>query len=198
MKFKTLGATASVAALIALSAAVPATAGNSSAVGLEDMLPVLAVPQDDTDRMPHGIDLADLGGVSKDSVRAIGSDEAARYWVGRSGTSEVCLILQVAADSEMAASTCAPITEFYRNGLRLVAGKSADDPSSSAEAYLLPADIDLAAIGAPEARATARSVASSPNLVSGRPDQLEDLERVEVRREDGSTFYFNPISFEGK
>lgn len=192
MRKKFIAATVSVAALIALSTAVSATAGGSSTVTLEEMLPVLAAPQTDSDRAPDEIDLASLGGVLEDSLRWAGSSETGNYWVGRAGTSNVCLVLQLAADPLTSASACAPITEFYRIGLKLRVEMG--DPSAAAEAYILPADIDVIAIGASQATATADVAVEGVNLVSGRPNELKGLKPSEVPRDNGMTFQFYPLS----
>lgn len=190
MKTKIVGAATGVAALVALATVLPA-AGSSSSVSIEEMVPAFATQQAGSDRAPATLNLESLGGISADSLRLVGSDEAGRYWVGRGETSDVCLIMQLAVDEEMAASTCAPIAEFYRVGLKLMAGKSEDEPATSAEAYLFPADIDLRGDVSPAAR-SARS-AGKANLISGNPDVLDKLEDFEVRREDGTVFRFSPL-----
>lgn len=194
MNAKTLGATAGVAALIALATAVPATAGSSAAVSLDKMIPALAAPQTDADHVPADVDLSGLGGVDEATVRSLGSDEAAHYWIGRAGTSEVCLIMQLMADSEVAASTCTELAHFYRAGMSLLAGKGAQEPESTAEAYLIPADVVVPTESAASRAAGAQGASASPQFISGRPDQLRDLEQFEVRRDDGSIFRFTPLS----
>jgi hypothetical protein len=192
-KAKIAGA-AGIAAVIALGTAAPAIAASANAVSVDDLIPALAAPQHASDRAPGGLDLVALGGIDEDSLRSLGSDEAGEYWVGRAGGAEVCLVTRLAADPELAASTCTPITEFYRNGLALVAGLSAEDPALAAEAYLLPSDIGAEPLDQGLAR---RSAATEPNLISGRPDQLETLEAFEVDRADGSSFRFAPIALSG-
>lgn len=194
MNKKKIVCAAGVSALIAIGTAVPAVATSGGSVSVEDLIPALAAPQVEADRAPDGLDLTALGGIDEDSLRSLGSDEAGEYWVGRAGGAQVCLVTRLAVDQELAASSCAPITEFYRNGLSLVAAVSAEDPGLAAEAYLLPSDIDTASLGQGLAR---RSVASEPSFISGRSDQLEALEAFEVDRADGSSFHFAPISLTG-
>ncbi|WP_217616765.1 hypothetical protein [Cellulomonas sp. GbtcB1] len=183
-----------VAAVIALGTAVPAVAASANAMSVEDLIPALAAPQHESDRAPGGLDLVALGGIDEDSLRSLGGDEAGEYWVGRAGGAEVCLVTRLAADPELAASTCTPITEFYRKGLALVAALGAEDPTLAAEAYLLPSDIGAEPL---DLGLASRSTDTEPNLISGRPDHLETLEAFEVHRADGSSFHFAPISLTG-
>lgn len=180
--------------MVALGTATPAVAASAHAMSVEDLIPALAAPQLESDRAPDGLDLVALGGIDEDSLRSLGSDEAGEYWVGRAGGAEVCLVTRLAADPELAASTCTPITEFYRKGLALLAALSAEDPALAAEAYLLPSDIAAAPL---DQRLVSRSAVAEPNLISGRPDQLETLEAFEVDRADGSSFHFAPIALTG-
>lgn len=190
-----LACAAGLSALIAIGTAVPAVAASANSMSVEDLIPALATPQLESDRAPDGLDLAALGGIDEDSLRSLGSDGAGDYWVGRAGGAEVCLVTRLAVDQELAASTCAPITEFYRNGLSLIAALSAEDPALAAEAYLVPSDIDTTA---PEQGLGSRSAGTESNLISGRPDQLANLEAFEVERADGSSFHFAPISLTGE
>lgn len=200
---KLIGATGGVLALAAVSTTLPAAAGDSSAVSLEEMLPLIAVPQVGSDHVPAEVKLDELGGISARSVRSAGSDDAAHYWVGRTEASEICLIMQLVDEPEMSASTCAPITEFYRKGLSLVAGTNAENPGNAAEAYLLPSDVRVP--GASNDHASVRhqaerglSPTSRVNLVSGRSAQLDGLKNAEVHRGNGGTFHFRPISLNGE
>ena len=195
MKKTHIVGTVGAAVVVALGGALPAVANSTSAVSVEDLIPALAAPQVESDRAPEGMDLAALGGIEPDSLRALGGDDAGDYWVGRAGGAEVCLVTRLAVDPDLAASTCAPITDFYRSGLSLVAAISADDPTLAAEAYLLPADINLTSHDQASARQAA--VDPQPNLISGRSDQLETLEAFEVERTNGASFRFMPIALEG-
>lgn len=96
MNIRTVGATAGVGLLVALSTALPATARGGPQTSLEEMLPVLATSQGPSDRIPAAVDLAELGNPSPSSTRFLGSDGTADYWVARIGGSQVCLILYVA------------------------------------------------------------------------------------------------------
>lgn len=198
MKNNFIAAAVGVVALIGLTAASPATAGNSSAVGLEEMLPVLAEPRTDADGVPESVDLVALGNISEDSVRLLGNDHAGTYWVGTTSTDDVCLVMQTASDPDMAASTCAPIGAFYRNGLRLMAGKGMGQPTSNTQAYLFPADIRVpgAEALAPFTRSTS-DVGPSGTFISGLLGELDGIDAFDVSREDGTTFQFVPILHEG-
>ncbi|QKW15621.1 hypothetical protein [Verrucosispora sp. NA02020] len=195
MRTATTIATAGVAGLIVLSTALPAIAGDDSRTSIEEMLPVLAVQQSVQDRVPASVELDKLGNVSQESVRYLGRDDVANYWVGRAGTSQVCLILQISGGNEVSASTCTYVTDFYKKGLGLVAGGD----GQTAEAYLLPADIDPTELGAEsyDPRQKGRVVPGA-NLLTVRSKATSGWKGSEVRRSDGSSFRFSPIPSEGR
>lgn len=198
MKNRTMAATVGVVAFVGLAAVAPATAGSSSAVSLEEMLPILAKAQSSSDHVPDSIDLDALGNISEDTIRFLGSDHAGSYWVGTTASDDVCLVMQTAADPDMAASSCVPIGSFYRDGLRLMAGQGMDQPETNAEAYLFPSDINLPSSDSPVSSArSAGGSGDSASFISGAAGELDDLDAFEVSRDDGTTFHFAPISREG-
>lgn len=91
----TAAGVAGVGALIALSTAFPTAAENKPQVTIKSVLPVLTAPQSQEDRLPAGMQPSQLGNVSPGSVRYLGSNAAAKYWVGQAGIAKVCLIVQI-------------------------------------------------------------------------------------------------------
>src|SRR5690606_27488317 len=114
------------------------------------------------------VDLVALGGIASDSTRFLGSDGYAEYWVGRGNAGNVCLIMAVKGEAQVVAPSCATITNFYRRGIGVVAGAGPTEPPTSAEAYLLPADITSDDRGrGMQARSSAQ--ATHDSLISLRP-----------------------------
>ncbi|WP_422770228.1 hypothetical protein ACN28C_26420 [Plantactinospora sp. WMMC1484] len=192
MNRKALRATVVAAVLVVTSAALPATANEK--VGVEEMLPVLGAPQVPGDRIPGGIDLDAIGGVRPETVRRLGSDDVAEYWVGRLGSSSTCLILHIAGGSEVTAAACGSITDFYNKGLALQAGESRNNPTRSAHAYLLPADVDATALSPMLTKVSSASDSTGPNLLSRQPQDAAPLQPTDLKRDKGNIFTFRPLS----
>jgi hypothetical protein len=181
-----------VAAFVALATALPAIAEDGSRTSVEEMLPILASQQSASDRVPESVGISALGDISEESVRSLGGDGVANYWVARAGTSEVCLILEI-PEEKISASSCGSIADFYHHGISLAAGPSVDDPSSSTEAYLLPADIESSDIGVSKLHTEKQAMGLGAGLVTSRP-QESPVRLSEVIRDDGSVFEFAPVT----
>jgi hypothetical protein len=194
MAGKILGATGVVAALIVLSAALPATAGGESRVEVEEMLPALGAPQTSADHVPEGIDLDALGGVRPETVRSLGTDETADYWVGRAGSSRACLILHLPGQEPITAATCGLIMDVYRQGLALDAGSQRDDPTRSAQAYLLPSDVDPAKLGSMLTKVSSNRDGDKTNLLSRQQLNTTPLQPAALPRNNGEVFEFTPLA----
>lgn len=180
------------AALSVAAAALPAATAAPGAT-LDESLPLATTTQSQQDRTPDIIELSDLQ-VAPDSIRRVGSDGIADYWVGSNEGNEVCLIAHIPKDNWVAGSTCVSIIDFYRSGVGLGLEKSNLDQPISIEAYLLPADITQTEIGLRErdgVGSTNRDYRA--NLVSVEPsNSLADL-TLEIERENGVRFQFVPL-----
>lgn len=192
----------SAVAIVAVGAVVPAYADNSDATSVETLLPELAQPQDPQDeKLAEEADLEALGGIDPESVRSLGADELGSYWLGRAGSSEVCLIVQAPGDYRVTSSTCTDIARFSETGLSLRTGESADRENNP-EAYLMPADVPshevTALSGSSEiaSRRSAESGAQSGLLVVRSGDASDLLDPATLQREDGSSFEFTPLGHE--
>lgn|SRR5690606_3185005 len=191
MRFALLAASAATATIVAVSTALPAVARDGAQKPIEAIVPAFAQPQTASDVVPERVDLVALGGIASDSTRFLGSDGYAEYWVGRGNAGNVCLIMAVKGEAQVVASSCATITNFYRQGIGLVAGADPKEPATSAEAYLLPADITSDDLGlGMQARSSAQ--ATHDSLISLRPGSNEGVRTIE--RHDGSSFRFAPVS----
>ncbi|WP_133434219.1 hypothetical protein [Aeromicrobium phragmitis] len=174
-----------VVALLAL--AVSTERGQAE---LEDLLPVLAAPQTAGDRVPEGVDLATLGALEPDSVRRVeGRDSDAQYWVGTTASNEVCLILHLPENDGATASSCAPVSSFDERGVPIrVSGTG-----GSAEAYLLPADVDTSTLPPALIEVTGPAGAVGATLVSPRPGAAGSLQPTQLERRGGDSFAFVPL-----
>jgi hypothetical protein len=189
-KKKTILATSGAAGALIVGAAFAAPAAQAqSAVSLAELVPALSAPQTAADQVPAVVDLEALGVTDTSTVRALGSEGDASYWVARSGAEDICLIVHIAGGDEIGASSCGPVTSFASTGMGLMAGADPTIEESTAEGYLLPADVQIPG----EAGVSARSAdpSSSANLLIVAPG--DEVEAFETERADGSTFTFNPL-----
>lgn len=182
--------------------AVPAYAEGEHSTSVETLIPELGVTQNEKDELlAEQADLEALGGIDPASVRFLGEDELGAYWLGRAGSSEVCLVVQAPGEYEVTSSTCADISQFSRTGLSLRTGETADKENNP-EAYLMPADISTselepyAASDASFMRQTAAPGSRSGLLVVRSGDAGRGLEPTQISRADGSTFEFSPLEDE--
>lgn len=175
-----------VVALITTAVVAP-SASASDGQQIESLIPAFERAQTPADRVPSTVDLFALGIYDDSTVRALGSDESADYWVARSGSSDVCLITHIAGGNEIAASTCVGVSSFYEAGLGIAAGDELPGHEKTAEGYLLPADVNLGR--ATDRTSGIRSSAADPNFLIAD----EAMEPATFEREDGSLFEFAPI-----
>lgn len=184
--------TLGIAALVVGATALPSIAEDPSRTTLVQMIPALSKQQTKGDLPTEAVDLS-IHGVDEESIRYLGADDVAKYWVAQSVSAEVCLVMHIPG-IEVSASSCAPITDFYRSGIGLKAGQSVDDPANSAEAYLLPSGISVSSILA-EWDST-DLILLGENLVTVTSGT--SLQPVTVARNHGSDFYFSPLSTNGR
>lgn len=175
---------------LALCAAtiVPTVTHGDTAMSIDDMVPELRTKQSDADRVPSKVDLESLGDVIPDSTRLLASTGNADFWVAKSGASTVCLIVYIPRGSEVSAASCSTYAAFYNRGLSIGAGESSD---RSAEAYLLPADVDRSALVERAGISAARSSNSQLIVVDG-PQKIDRTRTVSIARQ-GRDFRFAPL-----
>jgi len=195
-KITTIGAVALTAGCF-LAASSPAWSATGTSV--DELIPVLSVPQTAADIAPASLDLEALGGIQADTVRYLGDDEVGQYWIGQTSNMDVCLITHVPGGYETSASNCATIATFNQYGLGILAGEDLNDPTRSVEAYYFPADIADSFVGSDRDVASLRSRSANDvrdsDLVAGPSGSLH-MERENVERPDGSSFHFQPLGSE--
>lgn len=200
--------TSAVVALVLAGGFGAAPVHATPEVNVEDVLAVLNEPKAEYDNLPDGVDHAALGGIAPDSVRYLGQDALARYWVGVAHDSAVCLVTVIPDGNQIAASACASFPEFYEKGIGVVAGESREAGDRSTEAYLLPDDApDVAAahtgsvkpsggLSAADGSTVAGGRAGSAYLVTGRPGAL-GVESGNFDRPNGIPFRFETVNING-
>lgn len=198
MNKKALGIAGATAALVVTFAAIPATADEAPRVDVEDMLPVLGEPQTAHDHLPTEFPLDAFGGVRPETVRSLGADDKAEYWLGRAGSSNICLMLHIPGGAEITAATCGSITDFYKGGLALEAGAKRQSPNSSAQAYLLPSNVDAAALGSMLTKVSSGSDGIRANLLTRQSSDTTPVRPADLKRGSGEVFTFNPLTPAGK
>lgn len=196
MNYRILATASSIAALAVVAVALPASAEDKSRVQINEMVPAFAESQTEADKVPNTVNLGALGDIDEGTTRSLGSDDAAEYWVARSGPSDICLVMYLGGENELSSSVCGPIADFYRTGLGLRSGVDVNDPATSAEAYFLPADVALTDIAPDNISLKSNESAPSASLLTVQPENT-DLKPVKVPRADGSYFSFTPL-FEGR
>lgn len=162
--------------------AAPSMASSSSGTPLDQLIPELAVAQTSNDALPDNMKLEDLGPIDATSLRHLGEDELAEYWVGRSGSTQVCLIITLRDYPGVGASACGEATDFYNQGIALSTGNA----EIKSEAYLLPADVPIGEL------TNAKSLSSGVGLLVAGSASIP-TDSVEIIRPSGQTFTFSPL-----
>ena len=112
--------------------------GGCGAPSPEELVPALAQPQTEQDRLPAAEGGASTGAVDAGSSRYLGGTQVAEYWVGLDGE-EVCLV-QALRGTGTVGSSCADVETFEQSGLWL----STSSLDVSASGLLVPEGFDLA------------------------------------------------------
>lgn len=181
------------------------SAGHAStspkAISVADMLPEFDRAQQVSDLLPKAIEHDQLTDVTPSAVRHLGRDTTAQYWLARTGTSEVCFVLQMLETPDVSASSCGPLTAFYNSGISLALRQGSDDPGQSIQAYVFPSDVNPSDV-IPE-KSMRRDLSTqgtsqiSPQLVSMPWNGNEALDTLEMERPSGQEFHFQPLGEPG-
>lgn len=178
-----------LAALVATSTALPASADGR--VDIEQLVPAFGLVQTDEDLRLRHINPEAFDELDASSVRWIGKEASSEYWVARQG-SLICLVKHVENGEGAVAMSCSEPTDFDAQGLpiRVSVGNR-----SAAEAYLLPADIEVSQLGIKAANQGGSHVASNNGRATLVVIDLHDsaLVPVEIMREKRAPFSFVPI-----
>lgn len=193
MRIKSLATSTTLVAFLALSTFASSSALGDAHLSVEQLIPQLDVAQTVADKVPDVVDLSALGAIDFDSIRSLGTDGVANYWVGRVGTSQLCLIMHIPNGYEVSAAACGEISDFHQQGIGLRAGESVNESERSAEAYLLPSDVQPSAIVA-KYKLELRE-GTNAGLLAVTPGSLS-AETITIPRMGSSDFSFVPLSTE--
>lgn len=188
----TLGAATAIAAAMSF---IPNSASGEGRLTIEEMVPALASKKTENDEFPGQIGKTILTDIDEESIRAVAQDERANYWIAKSGTTNICLIAHIPGGYEVAASTCAPATTVFNQGMGLLVSEAGAD-ERTVEAYLLPQDVDAESIAAanPGTRILANDDAK---IVTRFPDEAEGIQVTTAARSSGGDFILTPLRREG-
>ncbi len=188
------------AALVLMGCSSADDQGMGSAETAE-FIALLGQPQEAWDRLPHQT-FAEV--VEPDSARSLGSNDVADYWVGATKDSDVCSMISLRDDTDNSVAVCNSGDEFLENGLSVsVSGGSGED-AVSADAYLLPTDVEatplrehladyLQPVDEPQGMTEDRAeLVGEMNLIPVRPG-TQTTTTLELKRADGGTFTFVPL-----
>lgn len=126
--------------------------------------------------------------VALDNLRSLGGDGVADYWVSVSSDSKVCLVGYIPGEYWVAGSSCASVVEFYQRGVGLGLGQNTENAN---EAYLLPADVDVAQLALPVGVSMISTVEESGAVVFSRRASGPRIEPALIQRENGVVFRFS-------
>lgn len=190
MDVKVAGPLAIGATLVGASILLPGAAVPPDSTP-EEFIPVLFSEQSKEDAIPSLLNASELD-IELKSVRLVGADDVATYWVGTSPTKDLCLVAYIQAEEWVAGSSCVPITDFYQSGL----GLGLEGASGSTEAYLLPEDVAPSAVGLAQGGDAARKQAEfQANLVTVSLDTAPPA-ATDFIRPNGVGFQFVPLRME--
>lgn len=180
-------------------AAVAVVAGGSllladkdDEVSVDELVPALNRVQTPADVPSENIRLDALGGIKRDSIRKIFSDERAAFYVGEAGLDELCLVAHILSGSDVGGSTCADAIHLYQRGLALEVG-TGSGPTRSVQSYLIPGDVDVSTLSesAPLERSAARD---GVNPLVIYPDVEKAPAAMQLPRQGGGEFFFAPLN----
>lgn len=143
-----------VGVLAAAFAGIGATAASAGAdyshpVQADELVPALASEQQNEDRLPQDVNVAEQANLRPDSSRLIGKRALASYWVARNNRGEICFVVRLAAEADghpddagITSVSCSTAVEFvhYGSSLRLEGG------DGGVVAHLLPPGIDVSTV----------------------------------------------------
>lgn len=137
-----------VCGVVAAAGLVAATwATGADPAGAASLEPSQLVREFDTDQRDHDVLPEFLvgthvgEGLLPETARKVGSSDVAEFWAAMDADGRLCLV-SVLLDGT-AASSCSLPVDFFRYGAALALAGSEASPDMTAEAYLVPADVEL-------------------------------------------------------
>ncbi len=166
-----------------------------------EFIALLGQPQEAWDRLPRQ-GFAEV--VERDTSRKLGSNDVADYWVGATKDNDLCLMVSLRDDTDNSAAVCTDGDGFLENGLSVSVSAGSGEDAVSADAYLLPADVEVKPlrehladyvqpVDEPEGMTEERAeLVGEMNLIPVRPG-TQTTSTLELKRADGGTFTFVPL-----
>ncbi len=190
-----------LAAVLLLAGCSSADDQGTGSAETAEFIALLGQPQEAWDRLPHQ---RFAEAVERDSARSLGSNDVADYWVGATKDSDVCLMISLRDDTDNSAAVCTDGDGFLENGVSVSVSAGSGEDAVSADAYLLPADVEVKPlrehlanyvqpVDEPEGMTQDRAeLVGEMNLIPVRPG-TQTTTTLELRRADGGTFTFVPL-----
>lgn len=196
----TPSSTTSVRGLVAGALAMAVLAGCSSPdqesapQEVADMIPILGAEPQPRDTLPESMvtNLVESDDLVQGSARLLRESDIDRQWVALDSAGNVCLMNEYAAEGDLTAgqnavgSSCIAPAVFQRQGAWMASG-GLDYPTKVV--YLVPADVDAAAVTDAGVQQVEGGTSYVPELFVVNPGDADDAEGVAVERESGGKFF---------
>lgn len=158
-----------------------------------DMIPILGAEPQPRDTLPESMvtNLVESDDLVQGSARLLRESDIDRQWVALDSAGNVCLMNEYAAEGDLTAgqnavgSSCIAPAVFQRQGAWMASG-GLDYPTKVV--YLVPADVDAAAVTDAGVQQVEGGTSYVPELFVVNPGDADDAEGVAVERESGGTF----------
>ena len=196
----TPSSTTTVRGLVAGALAMAVLAGCSSPdqesapQEVADMIPILGAEPQPRDTLPESMvtNLVESDDLVQSSARLLRESDIDRQWVALDSAGNVCLMNEYAAEGDLTAgqnavgSSCIAPAVFQRQGAWMASG-GLDYPTKVV--YLVPADVDAAAVTDAGVQQVEGGTSYVPELFVVNPGDADDAEGVAVERESGGKFF---------
>lgn len=159
-----------------------------------DMIPILGAEPQPRDTLPESMvtNLVESDDLVQGSARLLRESDIDRQWVALDSAGNVCLMNEYAAEGDLTAgqnavgSSCIAPAVFQRQGAWMASG-GLDYPTKVV--YLVPADVDAAAVTDAGVQQVEGGTSYVPELFVVNPGDADDAEGVAVERESGGKFF---------
>jgi hypothetical protein len=200
----TPSSTTTVRSLVAGALAMAVLAGCSSPdqesapQEVADMIPILGAEPQPRDTLPESMvtNLVESDDLVQGSARLLRESDIDRQWVALDSAGNVCLMNEYAAEGDLTAgqnavgSSCIAPALFQRQGAWMASG-GLDYPTKVV--YLVPADVDAAAVTDAGVQQVEGGTSYVPELFVVNPGDADEAEGVAVERESGGKFFIARI-----
>lgn len=158
------------------------------------MIPILGAEPQPRDTLPESMvtNLVESDDLVQGSARLLRESDIDRQWVALDSAGNVCLMNEYAAEGDLTAgqnavgSSCIAPAVFQRQGAWMASG-GLDYPTKVV--YLVPADVDAAAVTDAGVQQVEGGTSYVPELFVVNPGDADEAEGVAVERESGGKFF---------